>query len=139
MAKAVRGQALTQTYKLDDRIVGEPLLGSLKPDFPLCEADFIRLTARGPRWRDGAVSMLFISTGYGISIAAKHIAHKLGQSQVGVESWEYWALLIGGGVTAALFLCSCCIPSARGTLLKEIKEHFETHPRKRYLIRKTDE
>jgi hypothetical protein len=63
----VEGQTLSTTYELADNIVGEPMLGSLQCDYPLCEADYLRLTARGSRLTDTSMMVLLVSVGFPVS------------------------------------------------------------------------
>lgn len=135
MAKTVSGQTLTQTYIVDAEIVGEPMLGSLQPDFPLCESDFDWLIEHRSTLREWSIGMLLLSLGYAVSIAAKYLAGLFSQSQSTVDSWELWALSIGLLITVLLFLASLCFPGKRQRIVRRIREHFETYPRQRHVIR----
>lgn len=130
----VEGQSLEKTYEVNEDIVGEPMLGSLKCDYSLCEADFLRLTGGNSLWNQSAIAVFLISVGYALSIAAKFLAAKWSASTVTTEPWEYWALALGFVVALLLYGCSRILPNDRQAVLKDMKEHFEKHPRKRQLM-----
>lgn len=135
MNKTVTGQTLTQTYVVDAEIVGEPMLGSLQADFPLCESDFDWLIEHRSTLREWSIGMLLLSIGYAVSVAAKYLAIQFDRGQSHVESWELWALAIGLLITFVLFVASLILPGKRERIVRRIREHFETHPRQRHIIR----
>lgn len=137
-AAHVEGQAIEQTYKVDEDVVGEPMLGSLKCDYSLCEADFLRLTGRTSLWQESSVAVFLISVGYALSIAAKFVAAKFNNSTAATEAWEYWALGLGFFLAVVLYACSHFFPNEKSAVLKDMKGHFEKHPRKRQLMRRNN-
>lgn len=130
----VEGQTLDKTFEVAEDIVGEPMLGSLKCDYSLCEADFLRLTGRTSLWHESSIAVFLISVGYALSIAAKFLAAKLNNSTVITEPWEYWALGLGFLVSVLLYGCSHIFPNEKRAMLKDMQDHFEKHPRKRQLM-----
>jgi H+/Cl- antiporter ClcA len=134
----VEGQTIGQTYELDADIVGEPTIASLQCDFFLCEADYVRLTTRASKFLDASVAVLLISVGFGISVAAKLASAWWSHTAAKVESWEYWALAICILVAGILAVVSRLVPNEKRSLLKQMKEHFESHPRQRKVMRRID-
>lgn len=130
----VEGQTLDKTFEVTEDIVGEPMLGSLKCDYSLCEADFLRLTGRNSLWHESSIAVFLISVGYALSIAAKFLAVRLSNSTATTEPWEYWALGLGFLVSLLLYACSQLFPNEKRAVLKDMKGHFEKHPRKRQLM-----
>jgi len=135
----IEGRTLARTYELDADVVGEPMIASLQCDFALCEADYVRLTTRGSKLFDAGVAVLLISLGFGIPIAAKLVSAWWSHTAAEVEGWQYWALAIGLIIALALAAIDRLLPNERRKLLREMKEHFKSHPRQRKVMRRTDE
>lgn len=131
----VEGQTLGQTYELDDDIVGEPKIASLQCDFPLCEADFLRLTTRSSKVKDASVAMLFVSVGLAIPVLGKLAAAWWSHTSADVEAWEYWALGISFAFAVTLVIIAHVIRDEKRTLLRNMEQHFESHPRERKVMR----
>ena len=105
----------------------------------MCEADYLRLTTHGSRYYDAAVAVLLVSVGYGVSVVAKLASSAWSDTSVHVEGWEYWAVAIGVFIALVLFVIDRLMPNPRRALLKQMKDHFQTHPRERKVVRRPDE
>ena len=74
-----KNEVITHTVVPSDLLTGMTI-GTLQEDFPLNEADFLRLKARQTTTASLAVNFLFATIGYGISIAPKWISELAGKT-----------------------------------------------------------
>ena len=80
-----------------------------------------------------------MSAGLAIPVVAKQVAAWWTLKPANVEAWEYWALGIGVLAAIVLAVISRIVPDEKRTLLKDMKEHFDSHPRQRKVMRRVNE
>jgi hypothetical protein len=134
MTSRVSNQTLTETVVLD----GDPLtgarVGSFQVDFPLCEADYVRLR-HGDTWLSRiSVSIFSGAIGFGISVLPKFISQNSGgKESVSMPEWQAFAgVAVLGGI---LFGISFFLPNENKEVLSRIANHFQSEPRTRQLLR----
>jgi len=135
----IEGRELNQTYELHADIVGEPKIASLQCDFPLCEADYLRLTTGSSRFARARIALLYLSLGYGIPFAAKLVSKWWSDASTNIEPWELWSLVISIVLFFVCALVAISILDEKRILLRTMKEHFERNPRQRAIVRPIDE
>jgi hypothetical protein len=131
MGSVTRGKTIGQTVQLVEDIGVDPMVSSLQCDFPLCEADYVRLTRPRSVVRSAAYTFLLLSAGWGISLVAKLMSTWFSHTVVSVQAWEYCAVVIGMAVAIILFAISAHVPNE-----KKMDLHFKSHPRKTVVTRR---
>jgi len=135
MSSRVANQTLTQTVESTEDLLNGARVGSFQVDFPLCEADYVRLK-QGDTWLSRvSASVFFGAVGFGIDILPKFISQSSGgRDSISTFEWQAfaWVASIGG----IIFISSFLLPSEKKRVLSKIASHFESEPRTRQLIRR---
>jgi hypothetical protein len=134
MTSRVSNQTLNQTVVLDEDPLTGARVGSFQVDFPLCEADYVRLR-HGDTWLSRISAGIFSGAiGFGISILPKFIAQNSGgKESVSMPEWHafVWVTAIGGIALVISFF----LPNEKKKVLSRIAKHFKSEPRTRQLLR----
>lgn len=132
-SQLVEGQRFTETLPVTAERT-EPSIGSLQADFPLCEADFLRLKNGTPKTVTAAYTIFLTAVGLGLSIGGKYAEAVINKSQVPIPKWELYAL--GGAVLLAgiLYFAGFCLPNDKKQVMKDIETHFKKSPRTRQIV-----
>ncbi|QGW22682.1 hypothetical protein [Pseudomonas sp.] len=133
MHDGVHDRIITETFTATGVLNGV-CIGTFQEDFSLCEADFLRLLNEGTALTNWALNILFISIGYGMSIAAKWFSH-LTEKTESVSNPELLILALGFLTAAILSVIGKFLPSERKTLINKISNHFKTAPKSRQFFR----
>lgn len=134
MTKTVyENEIITQTVMTEDLLTGVSI-GTFQADFPLCEADFLRLKGAGSPFVTWSLNILFATIGYAMSILPKFIS-ELTDKQEKVSQSEWIVLMIGLLLCAILFIISKLIPNERSELLNRMAQHFKSAPKSRQFVR----
>lgn len=134
MTSRVSNQTLTETVVLGENPLTGARVGSFQVDFPLCEADYVRLR-HGDTWLSRISASIFSGAmGFGISILPKLISqHNGGKDSVSMPEWQAFGWVAGLG--GATLLVSFLLPNEKKRVLSKIAAHFESEPRTRQLLR----
>ena len=134
MSSLVSNQALTETIVLSEDPLSGAKFGSFQVDFPLCEADYVRLR-HGDTWLSRiSAGVLSGAIGFGISILPKFISQNSGgKESVSMPEWQAFAwVTVSGGIALAI---SFFLPNEKKKVLSRIAKHFKSEPRTRQLLR----
>lgn len=136
-SQLVEGQRFTETFPATaDRI--EPSISSLQADFPLCEADFLRLKNGNPKTLTAAHSILLTAAGLGLSIGGKYAEAIFNQSKVPIPKWEVYGFAIAIVIAALLYAVGLLFPNDKKKVMTDIETHFEKSPRTRHIVRENN-
>lgn len=134
----IQGETFKETFLLKEQITSEPTIGSLQEDFLLCEADFLRIKGGKPAIISWAQSIFLTTIGIGLLIIGKFISTKWGYpAKILLGEW----IACGAGVllSIVLYCIGFCLQNERKKVMKKIATHFERSPRKRFVIRKSND
>jgi hypothetical protein len=126
-------QVITQTLVTENLFTGVSI-GTFQEDFPLCEADFLRLKNDGSPWSTWSLNILFVVMGYGMSLLPKLISEIAGKPEK-ISQSEWWALVVGLAISLVLFLIGKSLPNEKKELLSRMATHFKSAPKTRQFIR----
>ncbi|WP_447837508.1 hypothetical protein [Aeromonas salmonicida] len=126
-------QVITQTLETGNLLTGVSI-GTFQEDFPLCEADFLRLKNDKNLWSAWSLNILFTVMGYGMSLLPKLLSEIVGKPEK-VTQTEWWALVIGLAVSFVFFLIGNYRPNDKTELLSRMATHFKSAPKTRQYIR----
>jgi hypothetical protein len=134
MTSRVSNQTLTETVVVSEDPLTGAKVGSFQVDFPLCEADYVRLR-HGDTWLSRISAGIFTGAiGFGISILPKFISQNSGGNEsVSMPEWQAfaWVTAIGGIALVISFF----LPNEKTKVLSRIGNHFNSEPRTRQLLR----
>ena len=132
-SQLVEGQRFTETLPVEAERT-EPSIVSLQADFPLCEADFLRIKSGTPKTVTAAHTIFLTAVGLGLSVGGKYAEAVINKSQVPIPKWELYAF--GGAVllSGILYLAGFFWPNDKKTVMKDIETHFKNSPRKRQIV-----
>ena len=133
VVNAVKNQSFTKPLKVNNVLTGIAL-GTFQENFQLCEADYIRLMDTSTALMTWAVVVFSAAIGFGISILPKLSSQLLGGGEK-VSGYEWIALIISILTSLLLFGIGKFIPNKKTKLIKEMKDHFESAPRTRQLVK----
>ena len=125
-------EVITKTVMPSGLLTGMTV-GTLQEDFPLCEADFLRLKMNQSFTKTWAVNFLFAAIGFGLSIAPKFINELSGKTNQ-ISKAEWITLFAGFAVSAILYVLDFCLPNERKSAMKIIEQHFKNAPKSRQII-----
>ncbi len=134
MTSSVSNQTLTETVVLSENPLTGARVGSFQVDYPLCEADYVRLR-HGDTWLSRiSVSIFSGAIGFGINMLPKFISQNSGgKESVSMFEWQAFACVAAlGGITLVI---SLFLPSEKKNVLSRIARHFKTELRTRQLLR----
>lgn len=128
-----KNETISSTIATADLLTGK-IIGTFQEDYPLCEADYLRLkTSRPAIW--GFANLIFLPTlGYAISLIPKLI-DKFSEKPVQFAISEWLPLLIGICSSSILYLIGCTLPNDSKDIMTKIENHFKQAPRSRQIIR----
>ncbi|WP_147311575.1 hypothetical protein [Cupriavidus taiwanensis] len=130
----VENQTITQTVVTRDW-ESEVTIGSFQADFPLCEADYLRLLNGSPKLL-GAATLVFSGTvGFALSVLPK-LLPVLGGKDSDMTKWEWFTLF--GGLVLSIGLWAVgrfCLPNDRKMVMNRIDQHFKGAPRSRHIMK----
>lgn len=136
--QTIHGKTFVKTVLLDEQITFEPTIGSLQADFPLCEADFMRIKSGKPTTLNWAHSIFLTTIGIVLLIFGKYLSTKWGyQAKILLGEW----IACGAGILLSLilYLVGIALPHERKKVMKSIEEHFRKAPRTRHLMGKDND
>ena len=129
----LKNERRSKTLSLDLNVKTKPSISSTQEDFPLCEADFLRLKTGKSKSLEAAVSFFLASLGGLIVFGAKYLA-SIWEAKVFVyESWEWIAPVIAAFFSVVIYILSLMFPNDRKRVWKAIEEHFKKAPRIRHI------
>lgn len=141
----IEDRSLTEPIKLSSAFYGSALTATVQPDFPLCEADYLRLTSSGSSLKDWAANFFLATLGGALIIGGKFLARiksnisdpnpTASGSNATIEEWEFWAVGIGFLIAFFLYLASLKLPSDKSRTLARMKDHFSSNPRQHHVMK----
>ena len=113
-------------------------VGTWQADYPLTGRDYEHLKNGKPITYNWANSILLTSIGIGLTLLGKYIYQ---QTNPAIIIYEGERIALGIGVAAAiiLYLIGLCLPNDRKKIMKKLKDHFDTSPKKRQLLQEDDQ
>ena len=129
-----KDETISATLATPNLLSGK-IIGTFQEDYPLCEADYLRLktTSRPVIW--GFANLIFLPTlGYAISLIPKFI-DKFNEKPVEFAISEWLPLLIGICLSSILYLIGLKLPNDRKDIMTKIDDHFKQAPKSRQIIR----
>lgn len=132
-SQLVEGQRFTETFPATaDRT--EPSIGSLQADFPLCEADFLRLKNGNPKMLTAAYSVLLTAVGLGLSLGGKYAEAIINRLLVPIPKWEVYGFASAIALAAILYFAGLFLPNDKKKVMNDIETHFKKSPRTRHIV-----
>lgn len=131
--RSVINERISETVQVSEPLSGL-VLSSMKDDYPLDEAEFIRLTTKGNTVISWAANLLFVTLGYALSLGPTLLSGPTeGISQPSSAELEvlFWAF----AMTAAVFVIGLIVPNEKKRLIKRMRKHFENSPKTKHLRR----
>ncbi|PKH86990.1 hypothetical protein [Colwellia sp. Bg11-28] len=132
-SQELKNKNLDESLHLKVDIRTEATISSTQEDFPLCEADFIRLKNGKAKGLDIAITFFLTSLGSLILFGAKYLASILDNKLFVYESWEWIAPLIAAVISIVIYISSTIIPNDRKRVWSAIEAHFKKAPRIRHI------
>ncbi len=136
----IKGKTFTVPFSTEeDLLIPNPSIGSLQADFPLCEADYLRIKYGNSKILMASLSIFLTTTGIGLLLIGKLISKQLGY-QADISIGEYIALGVGFTISLFLFLFDhFCITNEKNEVMNKIDLFFKNSPRTRHLMKANDD
>lgn len=132
--KILDGQVITETVIAVESWTTGATIGSFQEDYPLGEADFVRLKTGKPITLSWAGNVFLTALGFGLGLIPKVLPLLAGKN-VEVTKWEGWTFALGVLVAVTLWIIGCFLPNDRKRVMKNIEDHFKGAVRSRQIIR----
>ena len=128
----LKNKNFDEPLNLGEDIKTEATISSTQDDFPLCEADFLRLKNGKAKGLDIAITFFLTSLGSLILFGAKYLASIFDNKPFVFESWEWIAPLIAAAISIIIYIFSSLLPNDRKRVWNAIEGHFKKSPRVRH-------
>jgi hypothetical protein len=128
----ISNQNIGETVIVPDLLSGITI-GTLQADYLLNGRDYEHLRSGKPITFNWANSILLTSVGMGLSLLGRFLSQKFDPSIV-IHWGEWVALGIGFAVSIILYLIGFALPDDRKTMMKKLKNHFDSSPKKRQIM-----
>ena len=151
----IENRNVSEPIRLSGAYTGSSLTATVQPDFPLCEADYLRLTQSRTNLKEWANNFVVATIGGSLVVCGKFITSIFHAStsvnppannpainpvispviKPTIEAWELWTLGIGFVIAILLFLLSSKYPSDKSKTLSDMKKHFSSNPRQHQVMK----
>ena len=134
VGQVVEGQTFTETFTANAGRT-EPAISSLQADFPLCEADFLRLKHGAPKTLAWSQAIFLAGVGVGFTILGKYIERVIDNTKTPVPQWELYGFIAAIVLAVVLYLAGLPMKNEKKKVLEDIESHFKNSPRTRHIVR----
>ena len=137
MKKTIQNKSFVSSFEVEKEYKS---LLSYQEDFPLCEADYLRLKSGKSKFTYISQSIFLTTVGYFISIIAKlYNIYILDDNSIAVKSWEAITVIIGILFSILFFVIGKFLANDYKKVMNKIKIHFQNEPRRRIVGRENND
>jgi hypothetical protein len=131
---AYEHQVITRTISGATDLLSGEMIGTLQANYPMTEADFLRLKNGRVATRDWASGIFLLVIGFAFNIVPKLLPVFAGRPPEVTPS-EWITIGIGLLISLALWAVGLTMPNERKKVMRTIETHFEAAPKTQTIIR----
>ena len=132
MTSGIANQKINRTVIVPNLLSGTNI-GTWQADYPLTGRDYEHLRNGKPITLNWANSIFLASIGIGLTLMGKFISQYKGSTVV-IYHGEWTALACGLTISNILYLIGLLLPNDRKLIMKQLKNHFDSSPKKRHMV-----